>query len=132
MKKLFFSAAALLIVTVITLVGLMTFGTGHCRPVVGISQRAGEMYRTRAYGYNPGDLPEILSDKDFAGLPRLARDYGFAGKDFRAKDLSRLSLNFLAVQKFDTHTRWPETGKMPEGHPIGIIVYYSFFFYCVL
>jgi subtilisin family serine protease len=71
--------------------------------------------QTRKYGYNPENYPEILEESHFSEAENLAKLYGFIDWDFSAKDMTRLSLGFLALQAFDQRTIWPEKHRLPEG-----------------
>ncbi len=69
----------------------------------------------RKYGYDPSRYPEVLQEKDFEQADDLAKLYGFIGWDVRAKNMTRLSIGFLALQAFDEETRWPEKERRPKG-----------------
>ena len=69
------------------------------------------------WGIDPDSLPSVVTEADFPDLPRGSADriWGLAGKDLTDKDLTRLSLPFLAALTFDGNTRWPERTQLPEG-----------------
>ena len=72
----------------------------------------------RKYGYNPANYPEVLKEKYFEDASYLEKLYGFINWDYRSKDMTQLSPEFLALQAFDERTQWPEKAKRPEGfHP---------------
>jgi Subtilase family len=77
-------------------------------------------YNTNRYymdrGYQPDKFPEAITEKDFAVVNKM---FGFMGKDFSAKDLSRLSAGFLAYEEFDSHTLWPKAERLPDGFAPG-------------
>jgi len=76
------------------------------------------------YGYKPDDLPTVITESDLedyeSTLKNMDRRFAFSGQDFRGKDLSGLSLDFLSKRVYDNHTTWPEVGKLPEGFIPGI------------
>lgn len=67
------------------------------------------------HGYDPGRFPRVIQEKDFVNSEWLEKLYGFIGRDFRDKDMSGLSREFMAFQTFDGHTKWPSPGKLPAG-----------------
>jgi hypothetical protein len=69
----------------------------------------------RKFGYDPSRYPEVLQEKDFEQADDLAKLYGFIGWDVRAKNMTQLSIGFLALQAFDEETRWPEKERRPKG-----------------
>ena len=69
----------------------------------------------RKYGYDPVKYPEVLVDGHFKDADNLETLYGFIDWDFSAKDMTRLSLDFLALQAFDQRTIWPEKYRLPDG-----------------
>jgi hypothetical protein len=68
----------------------------------------------RKYGYNPANYPEVLKEKDFEDASHLDKLYGFIDWDYRFKDMTRLSPEFLAHQAFDERTQWPKKAKRYE------------------
>lgn len=58
------------------------------------------------WGINPELLPEVVMEKDFPELVQGSADeiWGFAGKDLSEKDLTNLSLPFIAKLTFDQNT----------------------------
>ncbi len=71
------------------------------------------------WGIEPDSLPRVVTEADFPDLPRGSADriWGLAGKDLTDKDLTQLSLPFLAALTFDGNTRWPERSQLPQGFP---------------
>ena len=69
----------------------------------------------RKYGYNPANYPEVIKEKDFENATDLDKLYGFIDWDYRSKDITQLSLDFLARQAFDEQTVWPGKDKRPVG-----------------
>ncbi len=69
----------------------------------------------RKYGYNPADYPEVLKEKDFEDAAYVDKIHGFSDWDYRSKDMTQLSLEFLALQAFDERTKWPGKDKRPAG-----------------
>ena len=69
----------------------------------------------RKYGYNPDKYPEILEESHLREADNLEKLFGFIDWDFRSKDLSRLSREFMALQAYDARTLWPAGGRLPEG-----------------
>lgn len=69
------------------------------------------------WGIDPESLPRIVKEEDFPKLEPGSADktWGLAGKDLGSKDLTNLSLAFLAKQTFDQNTRWPRSNLLPEG-----------------
>jgi hypothetical protein len=66
-------------------------------------------------GYNPANYPEVLKEEHFKNATELEKLHGFVDWDYRSKDMTQLSLEFLALQAFDQRTVWPEKNKRPEG-----------------
>jgi len=69
----------------------------------------------RKYGYNPANYADVLKEKDFKDAPYLEKLYGFIDWDYRSKDMTQLSPEFLALQAFDQRTQWPAKAKRPKG-----------------
>lgn len=69
----------------------------------------------KKYGYNPANYPEVLKEEHFKDATELEKLHGFVNWDYRSKDMTQLSLEFLALQAFDERTIWPEKNKRPEG-----------------
>jgi len=66
-------------------------------------------------GYNPEDYPDVLKEKDFEKAANVDKIYGFINWNYQSKDMTQLSLKFLALQAFDDRTIWPSKEKQPEG-----------------
>lgn len=68
------------------------------------------------WGIDPELLPRIVKEADFPKFEPGSADkiWGLAGKDLGSKDLTNLSLAFLAKQTFDQNTRWPRSNLLPE------------------
>lgn len=76
------------------------------------------LYNESRNGYNPGRLKKVITEQDiqtFDTQSNLNSIYGFARKNYRKKDFTRLSLPFLALKAFDTHTKWPKQNMLPNG-----------------
>jgi len=72
----------------------------------------------KKYGYNPADYPEVLKEEHFKNATEVEKIHGFIDWDYRSKDMTQLSPEFLSLQAFDERTIWPESDKLPEGfHP---------------
>lgn len=79
-----------------------------CLILVSAAQR-------KKYGYNPANYPEVLKEEHFKNATELEKLHGFINWDYQSKDMTQLSLEFLALQAFDERTIWPEMNKRPEG-----------------
>ncbi|MDH5202881.1 MAG: hypothetical protein OEW69_06455 [Nitrospirota bacterium] len=69
------------------------------------------MVQKKRLGYNPENFPQIITEKDFDKEPYVNKLHGFIGWDYQNKDFSQLSFEFLAMQAFDSHTKWPKENK---------------------
>jgi hypothetical protein len=69
----------------------------------------------RKYGFKPANYPEVLKEKDFENATSLDKLYGFIDWDYRSKDMTQLSPEFLALQAFDQRTQWPAEAKRSKG-----------------
>jgi len=69
------------------------------------------------WGIDPEWLPQTVREADFPVLPQGSADriWGFAGKDLSDKDLTNLSVPFLAQLTFDGNTKWPRPALLPDG-----------------
>lgn len=69
------------------------------------------------WGIDPKSFPKVVKEKDFPKLEYGSADeiWGFAGKDLSGKDLTNLSLPFIAKLTFDQNTRWPKSNLLPAG-----------------
>jgi serine protease AprX len=69
------------------------------------------------HGINPAGLPLQVTEDRFPdpAYGSLARRIGFAGQDLTGHDFSLVRAAILAGSSYDTLTRWPGPGRLPEG-----------------
>ena len=72
------------------------------------------MAQKKRLGYNPENYPQIITEKDFDKEPYVNKLHGFIGWNYQNKDFSQLSFEFLAMQSFNSYTKWPKENKKPE------------------
>ena len=76
------------------------------------------LFNSSRRGYDPGNMPEVLTDNYFENATNIEEIWGFTSKNFSDKDFSNVSLSVLANQSYDLSTKWPEKNKLPIGfHP---------------
>ena len=67
-------------------------------------------------GISPDKIPDKVTDKTFPYYTpnSMEKMIGLAGKNVKNKDLSQLSLDFMANTTFDSDTVWPKKKKLPK------------------